>query len=137
MTWLVLHCVGLHYIVLGTLYIARLRTQETGSHFTSETVAHCNWTKTLTLFCIGKLNFPSCFTECFTDGHCGSINGRCIRNKCHCQDELILSHSRCIQNSKSKCHLIHSALHSLIYAFLCVFMYSLKHLLLYTIKFQK
>ena len=72
-------------------------------------------------FCIGKLNFPSCFTECFTDGHCGSINGRCIRNKCHCQDELILSHSRCIQNSKSKCHPIHSALHSLIYAFLFVY----------------
>jgi len=38
------------YIVLGTLYIARLRTQETGSDFTSETVAHCNWTKTLTHF---------------------------------------------------------------------------------------
>ena len=37
MTWLVLHSVGLHYIVLGTLYIARLRMQETGLNFTTET----------------------------------------------------------------------------------------------------
>ena len=37
MTWLVLHCVGLHYIVLGTLYIARLRMKETGLNFTTET----------------------------------------------------------------------------------------------------
>ena len=128
MTWLVLHCVGLHYIVLGTLYIARLRTQETGLNFSTETVAHCKLDKnndtlrTRNLKILhGKLNFPSCFTECFSDGHCGSINGRCIRNKCHCQDELILSHSRCIQNSKSKSHPAHSALYSLIYAFLCVY----------------
>ncbi|KAM7447354.1 hypothetical protein ABFA07_004370 [Porites harrisoni] len=46
---------------------------------------------------IGTDEHGNC-VECFTDGHCGSINGRCIRNKCHCQDELILSHSRCIQN---------------------------------------
>ncbi|CAH3030824.1 unnamed protein product, partial [Porites evermanni] len=46
---------------------------------------------------IGTDEHGNC-VECFTDGHCGNINGRCIRNKCHCQDELILSHSRCIQN---------------------------------------